>query len=330
METKAHERYIRSLAVNPANTHLVSGDIDGNVYLWDFSTLTKLQVIYLETIKGFGITRLAFNPDGTKLAVGITYSLMSGKTIIYDTNRWTIISEFESKEVFDLAWSPNGKYLAIASGQIILIHLHNNTVFKTFNAHASWQHCVAFSPDNKQLMTGGDFYDPFVKLWDMETLAEMVEVPNPDDDGFDPNYVDFTQPSAFLYVSNDEVIIDDETGIIHWKISSNKLRRLYLHRIGYHQRAAVSSNGKLFAYETITGKEPIQDWLQRFKDEKWARPERALGVKVQIRDLETEQDLHIIDGYGDSVTAMIFDPTSTKLITGDLGGYIKVWTINEL
>jgi WD40 repeat protein len=140
--TAGHESDVSSLAFTPDGSCLASGDVAGNVHLWDPATGGLLRSLRAEG----PISCLAFSPDGRQLAVGHGNSSGNHRTLC-------------RARVWDL--STGGERLSISP------HLHGVTG-------------IAFTPDAKTLVTAGS--DDRVRWWGLATgrrLAQVRQIPDP-------------------------------------------------------------------------------------------------------------------------------------------------------
>lgn len=117
---------------------------------------------------------IAFSPDGTKLAA----ASLDGKIWLWNWNRSqhgskpkTLDNQHENsaceKEVYSLAFSPDGHWLASANLGNTTIRLwdlhHEDAVCTVIGNHDQGVRCIAFSPDGNLLASGSE--DKTVKLW---------------------------------------------------------------------------------------------------------------------------------------------------------------------
>src|SRR5262249_28595567 len=130
---KAKPAPIAALAYSPDGKYLAAG-AHGEVLVIDVASgdiATKL------TGQAAKVTALAFNKDGSRLAVASGTPAKSGEVRIYSV-------------------APNG--------------LPNAKADHVLDAHSDLVYAVAFNPDGKTLTTAG--YDRVIKLWDVASGKE--------------------------------------------------------------------------------------------------------------------------------------------------------------
>ncbi len=150
-EFKGHSGTVWTVAFSKDGKKIVSGGNDGLVNIWDVETgnlLHKLQ----------GHKRIVwsvkFSPDGTKIASSSfdfsikLWDVEDGK-LVWDNKEHT-------ETVVDIAFSHDGKLLASTSDDktIKLWNVAGQKLIRTMKV-AEHVQAVAFSPDDKRLMTGG-------------------------------------------------------------------------------------------------------------------------------------------------------------------------------
>ncbi len=143
-----------------------------------FITLTITRDIYAQDLhqwhlpegakmrlgKG-AINKVAYSPDGTRLAVGSSIGVW-----IYDMEKGKVLDLFPMYGVSCLAFSPDGKTLVSGSRRhnLVLWDITTGAPLRTFiNIYHSDVFSVAFSPDGKNLISGHD--NGFICLWEAAT-----------------------------------------------------------------------------------------------------------------------------------------------------------------
>ena len=116
-----HHRAVLSLAFSPVGHLLASGEENGLARLWDTETWRELHAF---PVSVNGPTALAFSPDGRRLATaggGRDFSInwaRDNRVRLWDVERgqeiFTLLAH--SNAVYGVAFSPDGRQLATASG----------------------------------------------------------------------------------------------------------------------------------------------------------------------------------------------------------------------
>ena len=150
-ELKGHAGTIWTVAFSEDGKKIVSSGDDANVIVWDVETGNLIQK--LQGHKRI-VWSVKFSPDGSKIASGsFDYSIkiwnLSDGRLLWDNKEHT-------ETVVDLAFSHNGKLLASTSDDktIKLWNIDEQKLIRTMKV-AEHVQAVAFSPDDKRLMTGG-------------------------------------------------------------------------------------------------------------------------------------------------------------------------------
>ena len=196
---EVHADDILSTAISPDGKQILTGSRDRTAKLWDFEG-NLVQEFKEQDVK---VSSVAFSPDGTQVLIGnheaqlwnleeqriqtifevknidnlATLATFSpdGKQVLTASQDDTIrLYDLEGKELLslntqsgitDLAFSPDGKYIAATDHRKHLIQLwdlHGNLAY-TFSGHTALISSIAFSPDGKHLISGS--LDKTVKLW---------------------------------------------------------------------------------------------------------------------------------------------------------------------
>jgi len=98
--TDPHSKGINSVAFNPANSLLATGDANGHVYLW-----SNGHAKVLTDPSGSAITSVAFSSDSKYLAVGDA----DGMVNFWQTKNWHLINKVHypgSSGISSVAFNP--------------------------------------------------------------------------------------------------------------------------------------------------------------------------------------------------------------------------------
>jgi WD40 repeat protein len=191
-------RGIRTLAFSPNGGHLAMAAMQRRgahtkqdrleINIWDAETgkKTLMKSTLLKSLSISMSLALAFSVDGKRLAVALISKSKpdkQGNAIvgIWDTMTGEKVSwlTLPMEVVYALAYSPDGRLLAVAGGDLLggggralIWDLKRNKLVHALQGHAKVCTCAAFSPDSRRLATGSG--DQTIKVWDVESGQELV------------------------------------------------------------------------------------------------------------------------------------------------------------
>lgn len=149
----------KSLAVGSGNG--IGGD--GRVRVLDPSNGEVRHTF--DGSEGEQVWAVAFSPDGKLLASGTT---LGGRVTLRNSETWQVVREWtEGGMLRSLAWSPDGKMVATAIDKdVVLWDSATGKRLRTLSGHGNFIMGIAFSPDGKQLVSGG--IDRTARVWVLE------------------------------------------------------------------------------------------------------------------------------------------------------------------
>src|SRR6185369_6767772 len=169
---------VTAASFSPDGTRLATGNVKGQVKIWQVSTRENLATF--ETSEKPGreqpLAKLVFSPDGDNLA-SASWPSWPAKVMLWDlTSKRRILSLNGPGGGNDttIAFSPDGTLLAGGSmgrSEVFVWKLPLGELHARLKGHVTGIVQVLFSPDGKTLATGG--YDT-VKLWNMATEQEIA------------------------------------------------------------------------------------------------------------------------------------------------------------
>ena len=189
-----HTDDVRSVAVSPDGTRLVSGGDDKTVKLWDVAAGQALR-----TFEGhsYGVRAVGISRDGAHIVSGGTdgtvkvWEVATGRLVrTFELNAstgwwrtlqrwigvpsavWTIHSNITA-----VAFSPDGTHVLSTYGKSLnLGNVATGAVVRTFDGHLGRVKSLTFSPDGTRIVSGGgggsqflEGGDTSLRLWDTAT-----------------------------------------------------------------------------------------------------------------------------------------------------------------
>ncbi len=173
---------VRAAAFSPNGHRIVSGGRDGTLKIWDADTGSPVGAPMGEPSPPDDysrvITSVAFSPDGNQLAAGgndgpggtvVLWDLTAGRSVKLPFDPVPPVGA--DAHVKSVAFSPNGALIAAGGddGAVRLWNAHNHQPVATMRPSPPYQiWSVAFSPDNRQVVSAAGDDNNSVQLWDVD------------------------------------------------------------------------------------------------------------------------------------------------------------------
>jgi WD40 repeat protein len=315
---------------SPSGKLLVSA-IDHNLQLWDRSSLAPLHA---ENAHHRRVSAVSFSGDGRVIA---TAGGEWGMVRRWETTTGKPLPAFGglSDHVYGLAYSPDGKTLAVGTGNnngtIWLLDAETGTVLRTIVAPKSYVTSLAFSADGQSLLVD---HGRERRLWDVATGKELWVFSG---GSFDGRYFAMS-PDARFFAS---------TGSLGGEItlwggpSGNETRTLPSNRVS---TLAFSGNGKYLAtaghpewpvqiWDVATGTvhweskiELYDAWFLRFSPDGKTLARGSSSGEVCLWEVETGKERGWFNGHRQSVQAT-YSRDGRFLVTGSDDTTALVWDL---
>jgi WD40 repeat protein len=315
-------------------------------YLWG-----QLSGGSLMTFRGHAgeVRSVAFSPDGTLLATGgVDGSVwVSDLTSAHGTNPLDIKTrrlDIEGPGVMATAFSPDGKILAVASGnwrtagtagKIYLFDVPTFSLRETLVGHSKAVNSVAFSLDGNFLATGSE--DDRAMVWDLR--AGPNQQPH-----VLPGHT--TGINAVVFVPGTQLLaVGSGDGYLQiWDFANNRSVVDQVVDISGIMSLAPSRDGRKLAVGTRDGPVLFFDLSTRAvtKDRIVTKqgliyalafsPDGSIlatggsNCTVKLWSTEKFDELALLRGHQDIVFAVAFSPSGEQLASGSADATVKLWS----
>ncbi|KAK4287855.1 hypothetical protein Pmani_039089 [Petrolisthes manimaculis] len=158
-----HDAPVTCLDLHPAGSLLATGTQDGSVSLWLLPTpdLQHHLTCHSDTVSG-----LAWNSREGEESRLLTAG-RDGCLTIFDPNLGTTVCIHKTNHIIRcVAWEGRLVAAGVEAGDLILFDMGTGQELSRLHAHIGAVTCLAVSPDQQHLVTGG--MDKRVKLWGLQ------------------------------------------------------------------------------------------------------------------------------------------------------------------
>jgi WD40 repeat protein len=243
-----HTGHVISIAYSPDGKTLATGSRDATVRVWDVAAKKEIVVLRENEAEVWGV---AFSPDGKLLATGSVNGLIK----IWDTSTWKASATLPTDGSDKVVYSPDGKYLAAARGEVdaIVWRAGKFTDQIPLEGHSSTVMDITFSPDGSTVATGS--LDKTIRLWNTTTFktSQTIHVEH------GVQHLAYMPDGKTLAASHGDGFID-----LYDVATGKQVRRL---KDGSERTPvrgiAVSPDGRLFASASPKG---ILIWIMATKE----------------------------------------------------------------
>jgi len=255
----------------------------------NFSRCDLATSVFTETFAN--VMSVAFSPDGTLLAAGMTNS--EARVWHVPDGKPLLACEGHANWVMSVAFSPDGRLLASGGSDqtIKLWDVHTGQCVSTLRGHTGWVRSLAFHPDGTLLVSGSD--DQTIRLWNLST-GQCVSTLR--------GHTGWVRSIAFhpdgtLLASGS----DDQT-IQLWNLSTGQVFKTLHDHSAYVVSVAFSPSGAWLA----TG---------------------SSDHTIKLWDVSTGQCVSILQGHSGRVRSVSFHPDGTLLASGSDDQTIRLWNL---
>ena len=329
------------IAYSPDGTKLaVASDI--GIWIYDTQTGEELDLF---PANRFGVSAIAFSPDGNMLASDsfdgtISYWNIENLTVrLWDVNSGRQIRTFtgHTHPITCLAFSPDGKTIASGSADYVVRvwDVESGRQLHRLLGPTGSVTSVAFSPDSKTLVGSGSRQN-FFKLWDVETGGNVR--------WFEGHTEGI---SSIAFHPGGELIASGsyDNTVRLWYVETGIQRRSFTKHTDSVYTVAFSPDGKTLA----SGGRDTNIWLINvfngtsrgllkghtssirtiaFSPDSQTLASRSWNGTIRLWDVYSVRERHTITGHIDVGENVVFSPDGNSLVSSSLHEVPLLWDVN--
>ncbi len=281
------------------------------------------------------ITALSFDASGDRLAAGGYHEIT-----LWNSHSGKVVQRIGevAERTFDVAFSPDGRWLACASGtpgkigEVKLFNATNGQLAKTLSTTADAALCLSFSADSKKLAAGGA--DNAIRLWEIESSKPPLTIEQHADWvlalAFSPDGSRLASgsrdKSARIFVTATGELDETYTGhtefvtAVAWADSKSVLS------------ASSARNVHRWNMENAKKVSELSGWpaeITRLIVAGTNLFSASQDRRIRHHTLKTNELVRTFDGHRDAVYSLALHQPSQRIASGSHDGEVRIWNIED-
>jgi serine/threonine protein kinase len=200
----------------------------------------------------------------------------------------------QGQQVRAVAWSGDGRHLLSASGATLrLWQVPGNVELARLGGHSDTINAVAFSPDGRRALSGGD--DKALRLWDVVARRELRRL---------PGHARAVSSLAFSPDGLRAVSGGRDQTLRLWDLAAGRELRCLTAQQGLILDVAFSPDGRL----ALAGN---------------------FDTTVRLWDLGAGKEVRRFQGHRQMVSAVVFTPDGRRVLSGGHDQTVRLWDVDS-
>jgi len=207
-----HDQQVNTAKFSPDGKRIVTASNDGRSRIWDIDNFQiryefehreemacesegEVEKKHPSELCEFGYNRIntaSFSPDGRQLLTGagrlrirslLNLAEREGEVRTWDVETGRLLNKFGSYEVFEAAFSPNGKMLLTLDAVDVRVwEMETGKLITALEGHKNPINTAVFSQDSQKLLTASgcnrwfqkEFHDNTARVWDIRSGRQLA------------------------------------------------------------------------------------------------------------------------------------------------------------
>ena len=312
-------------AMNPSNSYY------DKLEKWTTSPLKTVFITMANITIGPQPTPMGKRLLTTLLIFWLCSSLSLQASFAQDTPSRTLTGHHG--EIFALAFSPDGQYLASGGGDqtVRVWERTSGHIRHELKGHTSTIRALAFTPDNRFVASGGS--DRTCRIWDISSGKEFISFS-----------IRFGNIRSISFSPDGETLatVGDGGALYLWDWKSGKTLKAMKSGFGIMFSVAYSPDGRILATGNSDNKIHIWDptsgrQLQAlsghtgavhtvaFSSDGQLLASGSADKTVRLWDLGTGRERGLLQGHTGAIQSVAFSPDGQQVISAGQDGTIRIW-----
>ena len=339
---KGHTRNITAMAITPDGKHIISTSKDRTLKLWDIKTGSISYTS--DTLENFThwIDALVITTDGQLI---ISASTDNTYKVWKRENLELLDTFYSSSIVWPMALIPDSQYIVsqLHNGTLKIWDIKTGKKLHTLKGHTGGVNTVAITPDNRRAISAS--LDGTFIVWDMEFEEQLHAM-----EGNEGTVI-----AVVITPYGQRTISVDHRTIFIWNTETGeKMHSLDLVcdilavAIAPDGRRIISalSSGTIKVFDTETGERlyKLDNTYNALFTAVTATPDgrRVISASsyypyvwenemhsLEVWDLETEEQLHTLEGHTERINAVTVTPDSRNIVSASNDKTVRIWDIES-
>ena len=286
---QGHQDAVRSIAITPDGSKVISGRGDKTLRVWDITTGESLAV--LEGHQSW-VNSIAITPDGSKVISGSRDNTLRVWDIA--TGESLAVLEGHQRGVTSIAITPDGSKVISGSYDKTLrvLDIATGESLAVLEGHDKEISSIALTPDGSKVVSGS--WDNTLRVWDINTGESLAVLEGHQDEVW----------SLAITPDGSKVISGSRDNTVRvWDISTGESLAVLKGHQDWVGSIAITPDGS----QVISG---------------------SGDSTLRIWDLTTGEALAILKGHQRWVNSIAIGGNGLKVISGSGDSTLRVWDIN--